>query len=80
MFGYFFSVLDELSYKKAASTFLLRADLQEWSVNYADSYLGFSNGNGFQHFLLLQASDELMFTNKTCSVLWTIWLRTGYTI
>ena len=42
-----FSVLRQLSHRKAALTFLLRADLQQWSVNYGDLYVGFSNGNPF---------------------------------
>ena len=36
-----------LSHRKAALTFLFRADLQQWSVNYGDSSVGFSNGNPF---------------------------------
>ena len=36
-----------LPHRKAALTFLLRADLQQWSVNYGDSCVGFSNGNPF---------------------------------
>ena len=38
---YFFPVLGRLFHRKEALTFLLRADLQQWSVNYGDLYVGF---------------------------------------
>ena len=44
---FFFLVLGGLFHRKAALTFLLRADLQQWSVNYGDLYVGFLNGNPF---------------------------------
>ena len=44
---FFFLVLGGLFHRKAALTFLLRADLQQWSVNYADLYVGLLNGNPF---------------------------------
>ena len=43
----FFPVLGGLFHRKAALTFLLRADLQQCSVNYGDLYVGFLNGNPF---------------------------------
>ena len=43
----FFLVLGGLFHRKAALTFLLRADLQQWSVNYGDLYVGLLNGNPF---------------------------------
>ena len=44
---FFFLVLGGLFHRKAALTFLLRADLQQWSVNYGDLYVGLLNGNPF---------------------------------
>ena len=44
---FFFLILGGLFQRKAALTFLLRADLQQWSVNYGDSYVGISNENPF---------------------------------
>ena len=73
-FGFFLPVSGGLSHRKAASTFLSRADLQQWPVNY-DSYVGFSNGNSFQRFLRLRGLHQLMFTNETRWLLWTaVWL------
>ena len=43
----FFPVLGGLFHRKAALTFLLRADLQQWSVNYGDLYVALLNGNPF---------------------------------
>ena len=62
----FFSALRGLSHRKAALTFLLRADLQQWSVNYGDfSIRGVFNQNPFQRSLRLQALHQLMCTNET---------------
>ena len=44
---FFFLVLGGLFHRKAALIFLLRADLQQWSVNYGDLYVGLLNGNPF---------------------------------
>ena len=38
---FFLFQVDYISHRKAVSTFLLRDDLQQWSVNYGDSYVGF---------------------------------------
>ena len=48
---FFFLVLGGLFHRKAALTFLLRADLEQWSVNYGDLYVGFLNGNPFSVFV-----------------------------
>ena len=61
----FFPVLGGLFHRKAALTFLLRADLQQWSVNYGDLYVGFFKRKSFQRSLRLQALHQLMFTNET---------------
>ena len=57
--GYYFFFLSQVDYfieRKAALTFLLRADLPPWSVNYGDLYVGFLNGNRpFQRLLQLQS-------------------------
>ena len=67
---FFSPVLGGLFHRKTALTFLLRADLQQWSVNYGDLYVGFLNGNPFS-ILRVQALRQLMFTNETRCLLWT---------
>ena len=68
---FFFPVLGGLFHRKAALTFLLRADLQQWSVNYGDLYAGFFKRKSFQRSLRVQALHQLMFTNETRCLLWT---------
>ena len=74
--GTFFSCFRGIISSKSSVniSLMLRADLQQWSVNYGDSYVWFSNGNPFQRFLRLQALHQLMFTNETRCLLWAVWL------